>query len=363
VVVNIDPVLAGYKPARIQSLYRRLHDSLAAMPGVASVTFSLYSPLNGDEMWDGIFVQGRPAPAQADDNAASIDRVSTQYFETIGNPIVRGRPISDQDTENSRHVAVVNEAFARKFFKNEDAIGKHFGRGEIQTSGEYEVIGIAKDAHYFAWNLTKPVAAAAFLPEIQSTAFVSPATNLFEVRSHFLTDTIIRMRAGTKLTEQQVRRALSETDPNLPLVSMHRLAEQVAGNFNQQRLIARLTSLFGILALVLASVGLYGVTAYGVGSRTNEIGLRMALGADRGNVLALILRGALALTAVGLLLGIPLSLASSRLLGTQLYGINRYDPAILGAAILVLSSAALAAALIPALRASSISPLQALRAE
>ena len=362
VVVNIDPVLAGYKPAQLEPMYRRLHDSLAAIPGVASVAFCLYSPLGGDEMWDGVFVHGRPAPDPTADNAASFDRVSARYFDTIGNSILRGRPISQEDTAASRHVAVVNEAFARKFFNNEDPIGRHFGRGEIQTSGEYEIVGVAKDSRYFAWNLTKPVAASAFLPETQSTIFTNASTNVFEVRSHFLTDTVIRTRPRVTLTEQQVKQALAAVDPNLPLVKMQSMRQQVAGNFNQQRLIARLTSLFGLLALVLASIGVYGVTAYNVGARTSEIGVRMALGADRGSVLALILRGALVLISFGLLLGVPLALAAGRLLGTQLYGIAQGNPFVLAAAIVVLGFAALIAALIPALRATSISPLQALRA-
>jgi len=156
---------------------------------------------------------------------------------------------------------------------------------------------------------------------------------------------------------------MASVDANLPILSIRTLKDQVAGQFRQQRLIARLTSLFGALALILASIGVYGVMAYNVGSRTSEIGVRMALGADRSDVFRLILRGALALISIGLLLGIPLALAAGRFLGSQLYGINQYDPMIIALAILVLGSSALIAALIPAFRASSISPLQALRAD
>jgi ABC-type antimicrobial peptide transport system permease subunit len=184
-----------------------------------------------------------------------------------------------------------------------------------------------------------------------------------EARSHYLHDVVVRMQPGVKLQEAQVRGAIASVDPNLPVIRIKGLSEQVAGNFGQQRLIARLTSLFGILALVLASIGLYGVTAYNVGSRTNEIGVRMALGADRGNVLSLILRGALVQIALGLVLGIGLALAAGRFLGSQLYGINQYDPVIIVVAMSVLGISALVAALIPAFRASSISPLDALRAE
>jgi ABC-type antimicrobial peptide transport system permease subunit len=156
---------------------------------------------------------------------------------------------------------------------------------------------------------------------------------------------------------------MASVDPNLPIIKFRTLSEQVGGQFLQQRLIARLTSLFGALALVLASIGVYGVMAYNVGSRTSEIGVRMAIGADRSDVFALILRGALALISFGLLLGVPLALGAGRFLGSQLYGINQYDPTIIALAILVLGASALTAALIPAFRASSISPLEALRAD
>jgi predicted permease len=362
-VVNIDPVLAGYKPAQLESLYRRIHDSLMSIPGVSSVDSCLYTPQSGDSWNDSIFVEGRPAPGPKDDNRSSWDRVTAGYFETIGNPVVKGRPISERDTAASPHVAIVNQAFARKFFKNEDPIGKHFGRTDIKTAGEFEVIGVAKDARYHTYNLQKPIAAFFFVPESQTTVFAKAAFNVGEVRSHFLHDIVVLMRPGATLPEAQVRRALASVDPNMPVVRMQSLSQQVEGNFSQQRLIARLTSLFGILALVLASVGLYGVTAYNAGSRTNEIGLRMALGADRGNVLALILRGAMLQIVLGLLLGVPLTLAAGRFLGSQLYGIDQYDPMIIAVAVLVIGFSALTAALIPAFRASSISPIQALRAE
>ncbi len=362
-VVNIDPALAGYKPAQLESLYRRIHESVRSIPGVASVDSCMYSPLNGDSWNDGVYIEGRPAPGPKEDNSASWDRVTAGYFETIGNPIVRGRPISERDTAALTHVAVINQAFAKKFFKNEEPIGKHFGHTDIKTAGELEVIGVAKDARYLTYDLQKPIGAFFFLPESQSTVYAKAAFNVGEMRSHFLHDIVVRMQPGAQLQEAQVRRALAGVDPNMPVVRMQSLSQQVAGNFTQQRLIARLTSLFGILALVLASIGLYGVTAYNVGSRTNEIGVRMALGADRGSVLALILRGALVQIAFGLLLGVPLTLAAGRFLGSQLYGINQYDPMIIAVAILTIGFSALTAALIPAFRASSISPIQALRAE
>jgi predicted permease len=362
-IVNIDPSLAGYKAEQLAQLYSRIHDTLTSVPGVKSVAICIYSPLNGDSWGDRVFVNGRSAPGPKEDNSAGWDRVTPGYFEAIGNPILKGRPLSDQDTEASRHVAVVNEAFARRFFKNEDPIGKHFGRSDIRTAGEFEIIGMAKDARHLTWALDQPVDPFVFVPASQYTVFPKPSDTVFDVRSHFLNDIVILMQPGAQLADSEVRRAMASVDPNLPVNFIRSLKDQVASNFSQQRLMARLTSLFGILSLVLASIGIYGVTAYSVGTRTNEIGVRMALGADRRSVLGLILRGALALIFFGLLLGMPLTLAAGRLLGSQLYGINRYDPAALGVAIVVVGISVLIAALIPAFRASSISPVDALQAE
>jgi predicted permease len=363
IVIKIDPVLGGYKPEQLDLLYRRIHDSFANLPGVTSAACALYSPLSGDAWNEGIFRADKPAPGPHTDIGASWVRVSPGYFETIGNPILKGRTINEQDTPGSRHVAVVNQSFVQKFFKDEDPIGKHFGKNEMKYAGEYEIVGVAKDARYLNTDLDKPVGAIFFLPESQSAQYRQPIAISTEVRSHYLHDIVVRMRPGATLPDALARRTLASVDPNLPVMRMQSLNQQVAGTFSQQRFIARLTSLFGILALVLASIGVYGITAYNVGSRTNEIGVRMALGADRSNVVALILRGAFVLIAFGLLVGAPLALAMGRFLGHQLYGLNQYDPAILSSAVTALAFSACVAALIPALRASSISPMQALRTE
>jgi predicted permease len=353
-VVGINPRLAGYRTNQLSSLYHRIHDSLANIPGVSSVALCNYSPLSGGGWGSGVFVDGHPPPGPADQAFAAWDRVTPGFFDAVGNPIVRGRGISEQDTAASRKVAVINETFGRKYFPHEDPIGKHFGR-ERAASRDFEVVGIAKDARYLTFKLDQPVVPFFFLAEAQAEYEQSNLGSLF------LRDIVILTPPGVGLPVAQVRQALASVDPNLPIVSIQPLHQQVSGVFTQQRLIARLTSLFGALALILASIGLYGVTAYNVGNRTSEIGVRMALGADPSDVFALILRAALALISFGLLLGIPLSLAAGRFLGSQLYGINQYDPTIIAAAILVLGASALTAALIPAIRATSISPLQALR--
>lgn len=362
-IVSVDPVLAGYQPAQLESLYRRIHDALAAIPGVSSVAFAMYSPQSGDSWNDDVFVDGRPAPGPKDDHGASWDRVSAGYFEAIGNRILKGRAIDQRDTARSRHVAVVNEAFVRKFFKNQDPMGKHFGRTDIAMAREFEIVGVAKDARYLTYNLERPPVPFFFVPASQYTAFPKADDTVGDVRSHYLHDIVVLMKPGAALPEANVRHAMSAVEPNLPVTLMRSLSEQVAANFSGQRLIARLTSLFGALSLVLAAIGLYGVTAYNAGSRTNEIGVRMALGADRRDVVALVLWGALPLIAGGLAIGLPLTLAAGRLLGSQLYGMNPYDPLVTCLAALTLGFTALVACLIPALRASGISPFEALRAE
>ena len=274
----------------------------------------------------------------------------------IGSPIVKGRGLSEQDTGTSRKVAVINEAFARKFFKNEDPIGKHFG-GKPEASREFEVVGVTKDARYVAFNLAQPSGPFFFLPEAQADYTQRNMGSLF------LHDIVIVTRPGADLSIAQVRQAMASVDPNLPVISIRTLREQVAMQFTQQRLIARLTSFFGVLSLVLASIGLYGVTAYNAGRRVSEIGVRMALGANRSQVVALVLRGAFALILLGLLIGLPLTFAAGRFLGNQLYGMNPYNPAVTLGAVVTLGLSALTASLIPALRASLISPQEALRGE
>lgn len=362
-VVNVDPQLAGYQAGQLTGLYRRIHDSMLGIPGVSSVAVCSYSPQSGDSWNDSAWVDGRPAPGPKDDLLSSFDRVTPGYFDVIGNPIIRGRAIAERDIETSQHVAVVNEAFARKFFPHQDPIGRHFGRSEIGASHQYEIVGIAKDARYLTYALDQPVGPFFFLPEAQHDVFPNPENTKGDIRSHYLHDVVVELQPGATLSDPAVRQAIASVDPNLPVIVIRCLRDQVAGQFNQQRLIARLTSFFGILSLVLASLGLYGVTAYNAGRRVNEIGVRMALGADRGQVIALILRGAFGLILVGLLVGLPLTFVAGRFLGSQLYGMDPFNPTVTLVSVVTLGLSALVACFIPALRASLISPLESLRAE
>jgi len=356
VVANVNPRLAGYRTEQLPPLYRRIRDAIASIPAVSSVALCLYSPQAGGSWGAGVWVDGRSAPGPRDDNSTSWDRVTAGYFDVIGNPIIRGRGISEQDGSAARKVAVINEAFARKFFSDEDPLGKHFGT-RAGASREFEVVGVARDARYLTNNLYQPILPFFFLPEAQADYTAGNQGSLF------LHDIVLVTRPGASLSLAQVRRAVASVDPNLPIISIRPLREQVASQLTQQRLIARLTSLFGSLSLVLASIGLYGVTAHNVGRRVSEIGVRMALGADRGHILRLVLRGAFGLILFGLCIGLPLTLAAGRLLGNQLYGVSPYDPVVILAAVVILGLSAMAASLIPALRASAISPLEALRYE
>ena len=225
------------------------------------------------------------------------------------------------------------------------------------ASREFEVVGIVKDARYSVYNLDRPGGPIFFLPEAQAEYTRNNLGSLF------LHDIVILTRPGANLSIARILQAMASVDPNMPIISIRTLREQVAIQFTQQRLIARLTSFFGVLSLVLASIGLYGVTAYNAGRRVSEIGVRMALGANRGHIVRLVLRDAFGLILFGLLIGLPLTFAAGRFLGSQLYGMNPYNPVVTLTAVVALGLSALVASFIPAFRASLISPLDALRTE
>jgi predicted permease len=354
--------MAGYKPAQLAAFYRQLHDTLAAIPGVNRVSFSLYSPMEGDNWSETVYLEGQaPPPPDTDQNDASWVRVSDGYFEIVGTKVLQGRAITDRDTATSQRVAVVNQSFAKKFFKDESPIGKHFGDLGAKYAGNFEIVGVTEDTQYR--QPTRKIPPMFFLSALQSVTYDDPRFVTFEDRSHYLNAIELKTQGTVPGLEPQVRRALAQVNPDLAVIDFVSFAEQVQENFSQQAMIAKLTSLFGLLALVLASVGLYGVTAYSVERRTSEIGIRMALGADRLNVLKLVLRGAFLQVGIGLAIGIPATILGGRAMATQLFGVKPYDPNILLLTTAVLSLAALAAAVVPARRAATLDPMRALRTE
>jgi macrolide transport system ATP-binding/permease protein len=361
-VLHLDPAGAGYTIERLPALYREIEDRFSALPGVASVGMALYSPLEGNNWGECVIPQGHPAPRPGDKCGSTWDRVSTHFLDAIGVPVLRGRGFTDQDTSATQQVAVVNQTFVKHFFPNEDPLGKHFGISDPRYSGSYEIVGVFAD--FKMNNPREPVRSVFLRPLAQRfTGFREPEMNSGESQSLFINTVLLNFNAPQQSVEGLIRRTLAEIDPNLTVANLQSLDAQVAGNFNQDRLVAQLTGLFGILALILASVGLYGVMSYFVARRTSEIGIRMALGSTRSEVLALVLRGALWQILIGLGLGVPAALLAGHLMASQLYGVGAYDPLTLVAATLALGLCATTAGFIPAHRAASIEPMQALRTE
>ena len=349
-IVRVGSDLGGYALERLPSLYQELQERMAAIPGVQNASLSMYSPMEGSNWGDRISIAGHPAPP-GNVYSSSLNAVSAHYFETIGTRLVRGRFIDEQDTPTSRHAAMISEAFARKYFPNEEAIGQHFGIGDASHAGDYEIVGIVEDAKHI--DAREAAHATAFLPLLQAR----------ENNSNIFHDIQLLVAGSAQNLEPVIRRTLAGVDSNLTVIRVIRFDEQVAENFNSERLVARLTTLYGLLALVLACVGLYGVAAYTVARRTSEIGIRMALGAPSGSILAMMLRVAMTPVVLGLLLGLPLALAGARAIASELYGVKNYDSVVFGTAVLVLIASSIMAALIPARRAARVHPMVALRYE
>jgi predicted permease len=361
-VLHFDPAGAGYAIDRLPALYRQIDDRFSALPGVASVGMALYSPLEGDNWGECVIQQGHPAPRPGDKCGSTWDRVSTHFLDSIGVPMVRGRGFTEQDTANSPQVAIVNQTFVKRFFPKQDPVGQHFGIDLPQYSGSWEIVGVFED---FKMNNPREDVRPVYLRPLSQpfAGFKEPAMTSTETQSMFINSMVLSFNQPQQNAEALIRRTLAGIDPNLTVTDLRSLDAQVAGNFNQERLTARLTSLFAILALILASVGLYGVMSYFVARRTSEIGIRMALGATRSSVVSMVMRGALWQILIGLVLGIPASLYAGYLMKSLLYGVGSYDATALVGAPFMLVLCATAAGFIPARRAATVEPMHALRTE
>ena len=360
-VLHIDPAGAGYTAERLPALYRQMEDRFAALPGVIGLGMAMYSPLEGDNWGECVIQQGHPAPGPNDRCGSTWDRVSVHFLDAIGVPVIRGRGFTQQDTATSPQVAIVNQAFVKKFFDGKDPIGQHFGIDRPEFSGSFEIVGVFHD--FKMNNPRDPVRAVYLRPLTQKFAYKRPEMDSTEAQSMFVNAVVVNFHHAPADADALIRNTLAAIDPNLAVMDLRSFDNQVAGNFNQERLVARLTSLFGVLALILASVGLYGVMSYVVARRTGEIGIRMALGATRGSVLGSVLRSALVQIALGLAVGIPAALLAGHLMASQLYGVGAYDPWAFAGAALLLAACAVLASVLPARRAASIEPMQALRTE
>ncbi len=351
-VVHINPQAAGYSQMQLGGLYRSLEDQFHAIPGVEKVGIASYTPMeDNNNGWD-VKVEGRPELELQTSNV----RVSPEYFDSVGTRVLMGRGIGIQDTEHSPTVAVVNETFAKKFFRpGENPIGHHFGGGN--NTHDYEIVGVAQDTVYqdVRWKDHLMF----FVPLLQRPA--SDKGPMEQDELLYVGAFVLQTTHAMPEMESLTRQTLSGINPNLAVVKFQTFDAQIADQFTSDRMLARLTLLFGVLALMLATIGLYGVSAYAVARRTSEIGIRMALGAERNRVTAMILRGALMQAALGLAIGVPIGWLSVRFVESQLYEVKGIGVTVLLTSVLTLVVAASMAGLIPARRAASIDPARALR--
>jgi predicted permease len=359
-IVHFDAQGAGYGSATLPTLYDALLHRFGSMRGVSEAGLALYSPLEQDSWASDVYIGGVSGPEAGKHNVIAWDRVSPDYFKAVGQTLVRGRSFTEEDTATSQRVAIVSQSFAEKHFSGESAIGRRFGTGTPEHANDYEIVGVVGDAKYN--NPAEPAPEMYFLPLKQ--VFRKAAEQTTDVdHSSFVNALVLHFATPSQNVDPVVRRVFADINPNLPVGNLETFSYQVSANFNDNLLLSRLAIGFATLAVVLASVGLYGITSYQVNRRTNEIGIRMALGATRGNVTKMVLKQALRQVAFGMIIGIPLAILGEHLIASQFYGIRSYDPLSFLLAIATLVCSATFAAVIPARRAASINPMRSLRNE
>ena len=360
-IAHINPQAAGYRNTEVEPLYQTIEDRFHAIPGVLKVGLSTYTPMEDNNWGSGVKVQG-----DADINkGASWVKGTPEYFDSVGTHVVMGRGFTSQDTLNAAPVAVVNQEFVKQFFGKRNPIGHRFGfSGPRQAGldGAHEIVGVVEDTTYTSvyWKDH----AMYFLPLSQRAGSASdpnPDNTIDKDLSFFAGALVIQTAHPIPGFEKIVGDTLGGINPNLTVVKFQTFQQQIDDQFIQERLIARLTSLFGGLALLLAAIGLYGVTAYTVVRRTPEIGIRMALGAERSRVIGMVMRGAMLQAVAGLIIGAPIAMLCVRYVKSQLFDITTVNPTVMIGAIVTLTLAAAVAGIIPARRAASIDPVKALR--
>ena len=360
-IAHINPQAAGYKSTEVEPLYQTIVDRFHAIPGVLKVGLATYTPMESNNWGSGVKVQGEPDL----NKGASWVKGTPEYFDSVGTHVVMGRGFTLQDTLNAPPVAVVNQEFVKQFFGNRNPIGHRFGfsgPSKVVQDGAHEIVGVVEDTTYTSiyWKNH----AMYFLPLTQRAGVANdPDDPLDKDLSMYAGALVIQTARPIASFEKIVGDTLASINPNLTIVKFQTFQQQIDDRFIEERLIARLTSLFGLLALLLAAIGLYGVTSYTVVRRTPEIGIRMALGAARSRVIGTVMRGAMLQAAAGLAIGIPVAIFCVRYVKSQLYETTSVNVPVMTVAIGVLVLTAAIAGIIPARRAASVDPARALRIE
>ena len=348
-MVSADGVTAGYKDARLTNLWRDLTERLRALPGVQGATYSINGLFSGSESADQIEVEGFTA-TKDNEKFARFDMVGPQYFSTVGIPLLIGRELGRQDNATSPHVCVINEALAKLFFAARNPIGRHITERFGDKKNTMEIVGVAKNARDH--RLRGDIPPRFYIPGDQGMEGPNEWA-IFEIRTAGDPEQMI----------SSVRKTILSVNEDLPVEGARALVVSVDRTNAQPRMVARLCSIFGIMALVLAATGLYGVLSYGVARRTNEIGIRMALGAGRARVVNMILRETGIMIVIGVAAGVIFTAVGVQLVKSRLYGLGVLDPVAVLSAVSILSVVALIAGYIPAARAARVNPTQALRHE
>ncbi|HEX5423769.1 MAG TPA: ABC transporter permease [Candidatus Acidoferrales bacterium] len=352
-VARINVEAAGYSAAQVPALYQSLIDRAEAIPGVVGATVALDEPFSGSTWSSNFSIEGEP-PASSAGAMVRRELVGPDYFQTEGIPILLGRDIGPQDRSGSPPVAVINETMARKFFHGVNPIGKRFSLdAPFHPDRAITVVGVAADARYYSLRDA--------VPPMEFSAALQISTK--DAHPGFARTVELRVRGNPVAVASQVRAALAEVSRSLRLTHVEVLKDEVSESMWQNRSAAEFSSGFGLLALVLACIGVYGTMAYRVSRRTHEIGIRLALGATRSNVLRLVVKECLIVVGIGLCLGVPVALASTKMIASQLFGVRPTDPATFAGVALLLAVVALLACYIPARRAMRVDPIVALRHE